>query len=253
MAVAVAVIGWTVRSAARGLLPIPVRVPLAVITVVVVCILVLVGLVVGARSRPEVIEKHDTDDRRASIWNQVAAATQWIADLAAARGQPDRVEKAYRVLDKLFYCVPQALAASSQYHRIALFVLDQKVAETAQLLISREVGFESEVYVSKLRLPVQGSIAGLVYRTRRSYRTGDVLNDENWLKVEDDPQKYRSLMCAPVIAADEILGVLSIDSTETDAFTEEDELSLGIFARQVAVILTLAKQEEVAGAVEKGE
>ena len=253
MAAVVVALCWAARSAFRGMLPVPCRMPLAFLALAVVVVLVGYGLIICIRARPEIVREHEAEDKRASIWNQVAAATQWIADLCASTEKPNLIERSGQVLNKLFYCIPQALAATSQYHRIALFRLDQDEAEAAQLKISREVGFESEAYVSKLRLPVEGSIAGLVYTTRRSYRTGDVLQDPNWLKVEEDPQKYRSLMCAPVIASDQMLGVLSIDSTEAEAFTEEDELSLGIFARQVAVILTLVEQEEVAGSGEKGE
>jgi GAF domain-containing protein len=253
MAVAVAVVGWVTRSAVRGMLPVVVRTPLAITALAAVCILLLYALVVAARARPEVVERHEAEDRRGSIWQIVAAASQWLADLACELNTEGLPRRAYAVMGELFYCVPQALAASSQYHRIVLFEPTVSEAGDTELRITRHAGFSSDSYAERLRLPLEGSVAGLAYTRGKSYRTGDVLKDPNWLRVEDDPQKYRALLCAPVVAGDRVLGVLSVDSTQVDAFTEEDELGLGIFARQVAVIITLLEQHRIVKTNQKGE
>jgi GAF domain-containing protein len=219
--------------------------PLAVSALILVGILLLIGLYVGIRARPEIIERHRTEDRQKSIRNQIGAASQWLADLSCELGTEKLTTQAMKVLDSLFYCIPQTLASSSQYHRIALFIIDDNSPENIHLKVFRHAGFDSDAYTDSLRLPINGSIAGLSYRTKQAYRTGDIEQDDNWLKIENDPQKYCSLMCAPAVAGGQVLGVLSIDSTEKSAFTDDDELSLGIFARQVAVILSLLDKQTV--------
>jgi signal transduction histidine kinase/ActR/RegA family two-component response regulator len=92
------------------------------------------------------------------------------------------------------------------------------------------------------------SLVGRAAVDRSSQRVDDVLTDRTYGR--SDLQRlagYRSLLTAPMMLDDEVVGVLSMWRTEVDPFDDDAVATLGLFAAQAAIVL---RQVELLGALE---
>ncbi|WP_202879287.1 ATP-binding protein [Nocardioides cynanchi] len=92
------------------------------------------------------------------------------------------------------------------------------------------------------------SMVGRAAVDRSSQRVDDVLADQEYGR--NDLQQiagYRSLLTAPMMLDDEVVGVLSMWRTEVDPFDDDAVATLGLFAAQAAIVL---RQVDLLGALE---
>src|SRR3984957_20152487 len=87
----------------------------------------------------------------------------------------------------------------------------------------------------KLR-PGEG-ITGWVATTGKPLRTGDVRKEKRYVSINP---RVRSEMAVPVEMRGQVVGLLNVDSKETDAFSETDEERLIDLASEAAQWLELA-------------
>jgi len=80
------------------------------------------------------------------------------------------------------------------------------------------------------------SLVAQAARNQRAVIVNDVRSDPNWLPNELLPET-RSEMAIPLIAGNQVLGVLDVQAAETDRFTEEDISIMTTLASQAAVAL----------------
>lgn len=81
-------------------------------------------------------------------------------------------------------------------------------------------------------------LTGIAAQTRSVVSSPDVESDPRYISVVPD---CRSEICVPLVAGDELLGVLVIESTEKDAFSDDDEAVLLAFSRILALALLHAR------------
>jgi PAS domain S-box-containing protein len=86
-------------------------------------------------------------------------------------------------------------------------------------------------------------IAGLAYRDRRIINVGDVGQDARFL-AEGAPPAYLSLISVPISSGNRVLGILSVESKERDAFLKHEEDLLSLFAGSAAIAMTHAGEYE---------
>jgi signal transduction histidine kinase len=80
-----------------------------------------------------------------------------------------------------------------------------------------------------------------VLLSSRRYWTGDVSQDPYYIGFFDD---VRSEVAVPIIArGGGAVGVINVESTETDAFNEEHANILTVLARRVALIISMAEHQ----------
>jgi len=114
---------------------------------------------------------------------------------------------------------------------IFLFSYNQKTDEVASLANSSDV--------SQARQQVSSSIINQVVRERNAILIYDAINDELYEDQESvHALQLRSVICAPLLFKDQVLGLVQIDSrTDANRFCEEDlEILTGISA-QIAVAM----------------
>jgi len=114
---------------------------------------------------------------------------------------------------------------------IFLFSYNQKTDEVASLANSSDV--------SQARQQVSSSIINQVVRERNAILIYDAINDELYDNQESvHALQLRSVICAPLLFKDQVLGLVQIDSrTDANRFCEEDlEILTGISA-QIAVAM----------------
>ncbi|MEW6405876.1 MAG: diguanylate cyclase [Chloroflexota bacterium] len=83
-------------------------------------------------------------------------------------------------------------------------------------------------------VPLGIGITGQVAQTGKALRIGNITTLENYIRVD---ARTRSELCAPIRIKDRVLGVINVESTKTEAFSEDDELLLGTLAGQLATAI----------------
>ena len=81
-------------------------------------------------------------------------------------------------------------------------------------------------------------ISGWVIQNGRSVRSGDVTNDSRYIKVMDG---INSELCVPLISRGKTIGVLNIETSRHDAYTEKDEDLLTALASSAAIAFENAR------------
>ncbi|MGI8657542.1 MAG: GAF domain-containing protein [Candidatus Limnocylindria bacterium] len=94
-------------------------------------------------------------------------------------------------------------------------------------------------------VPIGSGIAGLAASQRLAHRTGDYLNDEAFPHdagdVRIEAQGVRSMMSAPLLGPDRLIGTITVQSNALNAFDAEDAELISVLADQVAIALTNAR------------
>ncbi len=100
-------------------------------------------------------------------------------------------------------------------------------------------------YVESADIRVGKGITGWVARSGQNIRLGDVRQDERYLGIRDD---IRSELCVPLKANERVIGVINIESTQADTYSENDERVLETVAAQVSIAIQNAQLfEQVQG------
>jgi GAF domain-containing protein len=123
-----------------------------------------------------------------------------------------------------------ALLGVRNFERVHVLLLDQARGE---LWLHPALGkFFSQR--DGYRIPLSKGIAGRVARTGQPLRVADVRRAPDYIEGYADT---RSELCVPLGAGDRIIGVLDVQSTRLDAFTERDERFLITLAGQLSPII----------------
>jgi len=124
-----------------------------------------------------------------------------------------------------------------EYDQASLYLVEENerfVFSEKDVLVQRSVGraFDRE-----------NPLVEAMCQSRRPLRIGDIQKDvrfEGWPEVET----VRAWLGAPLFAADEMIGFISLGSLNPHAFSAEDSERLGDFADQVAQVIDRAWQNE---------
>ncbi len=93
--------------------------------------------------------------------------------------------------------------------------------------------------VMNYRMSAERGLTGACARSRVILNVGDVASDPRYIAASPS---CRSEMCVPLIARDDLLGVLTVQSPKTDAFSLQDERLLSAFAGLVSLALMHARE-----------
>ena len=113
------------------------------------------------------------------------------------------------------------------------------VDEAAQALQPHRsyYGVRPEV-LTTLRIPTSQGIVGWVVRERQPVRVGNAEADPRYVVISPGTQ---SVMAAPLVAGERVIGVVSVDSPRPDAFSGDDLRLLTTLAGQLATIFEKAR------------
>lgn len=127
-------------------------------------------------------------------------------------------------------------------------------ADRAQVNLAAESGEHLERPIAAAPLPpspddvvvpLGSGIAGMAASERRVRWTGDYLGDEAFPHDEGDAwieaQDIHSMMAAPLLGPDRLIGTITVQSTATNAFNAGDAELLKLLADQAAIALTNAR------------
>jgi PAS domain S-box-containing protein len=140
-----------------------------------------------------------------------------------------------RVLNRALSLVGQAIGA--EYG--ALFLVDPQ----SDLLIYRAAMQESEIIPPggrQIEMRKDTGMAGWVMKNRQSLIVGNVTEDERWAAVPGTEER-RSLLGAPLISSETVLGCLFFTSNEIDKFNQGHLQLVEAAANQVATAINNAE------------
>ncbi len=106
--------------------------------------------------------------------------------------------------------------------------------EQTHLEVKSAIGYPSDNDIARLSVPFGVGITGWVAAHRQPVRSGDVLKDSRYIKVND---RVRSELAIPLIYRSEVLGVLNVESPRVNAYSENDEEMLGTLGGSLAAII----------------
>jgi len=124
----------------------------------------------------------------------------------------------------------QGLQVTMGGDQIAIMLADK---EQKTLEVRSTVGYANQES-ARLKIPFGVGITGWVAARRQAQRVNDVSKDPRYIAVNS---KVRSELAIPLIYRNEVLGILNVESTRTNAYSENDEEMLGTLAGSLAAII----------------
>ena len=144
--------------------------------------------------------------------------------------------------DRLMNLLTNLISQQLGYYHIGIFLLDEPREYAILSASNSEGGKRMLARGHRLKVGQQGMV-GYATSSGKPRIALDVGADAVFFNNPDLPET-RSEMCLPLIVNEVIIGALDIQSTEANAFTEEDYSVLSILADQVAIAIQSARSNE---------
>src|SRR5207249_303266 len=137
-------------------------------------------------------------------------------------------------LDKLLANVADIVKKVIDCELFAILLYTEKYQE---LRIRFSLGHRPEL-VNKLTLTLNDGITGAAAKLREPVLVGDVRNDPRYVSSID---AVRTELAVPMVARQKLVGVIDVQSTRLNAYTEYDRALLRLIASRVAVAIENAR------------
>lgn len=188
---------------------------------------------------------------------------QSIANVLAAyieQQHAKHAEREQRILAETLRDIAASLNSTLDFDRLMDQMLDKLALivpyDTASLMlltegknaaIIRHRGFENfgvdNELLDELLLPKENVFVTKMIDRGGAYVVSDVTNEPDWLPIPST-EFIRSHVGAPIFSQGRLAGIINVDSTTPNAFTEEHAERLMAFAHQAAIALANARHAE---------
>lgn len=174
----------------------------------------------------EALEQHTADLERRSL--QLQSASEVAREATTILDTERLINETVRMISDRF-----------GFYHTALFLVDEQGKYAMLRAASSEGGLRMLERSHKLEIGAAG-IVGHVASTAEARIALDVGADATYFRNPDLPET-RSEMALPLRVRDRVIGVLDVQSTEPEAFTEEDATALQTMADQLAIAIENAR------------
>jgi sigma-B regulation protein RsbU (phosphoserine phosphatase) len=137
-------------------------------------------------------------------------------------------------LDEVFHRIANAVKSTVDYHTFSIFQLDERTG-LLQLKTMVHAGEREQV---KRSVPLGQGLVGSAATMNVPVRSGNVLADSRYIQVHPET---RSELCVPLKHKGKVIGVVDLESTQENYFTESHERMLTLLAARIAVALVNAQ------------
>jgi len=137
-------------------------------------------------------------------------------------------------LDRLLANVAEIIQRVLRYDLFAILLYSER---TRTLRIRHAVGHREEL-IANLSIALGEGITGAAAARREPILVGDVRNDPRYLNAVD---AVRTELAAPMIARKRLVGVIDLQSTRLNAYSEYDRALLRLIAARVGVAIDTAR------------
>lgn len=173
-----------------------------------------------------------------SLENRVIERTRELerrSNLLKAVADVGKAITSFRDLSELLQQTTYLIHENFGYYHIGIFLLDEHKEYAVLSATNSEGGRRMLEKQHQLKIGETG-IVGYVTQHAKARIALDVGKDAVYFDNPDLPQT-RSEMALPLVISGQILGALDVQSTEPQAFSEEDSATLQILAEQLAVAI----------------
>ncbi len=136
--------------------------------------------------------------------------------------------------DQILQRTIQTLQSALKVESLAVILPD----ESGQFLRVHPSQIGYDFPVEEVRLPLDGSVSGVVFRSGKAMLIRDVREVPFYYPGHPD---IRSELCIPLRLGDEVIGVLNVESRRVGAFQEEDLAFFTAIAGELAIALENAR------------
>ncbi|HEY7351505.1 MAG TPA: SpoIIE family protein phosphatase [Terriglobales bacterium] len=140
-------------------------------------------------------------------------------------------------LDELLKRVGELLSRLIDFQMFSILLLDA-AGETLQHRFS--LRFQENIHL-KHDIPVGKGVVGAAVEQRQAVLVGDVKKDPRY--IETNPET-RSELAVPLIYKDKVIGVLDLEHTKRNFFTEDHQRTIATLAAQIAIAIENARLYE---------
>lgn len=140
-------------------------------------------------------------------------------------------------LDELFPQVARVLKESFSYYSVDIFLLEPESNSLA--MKGRSGGYEEEAPERPV-INLGEGIVGWVAQTGKHLLANDVSQEPRYLPMQH-LRDTRSELAAPILAGDEVVGVLDVESAELNAFDETDLSTLQTLGKTLGMAIENAR------------
>ena len=131
-------------------------------------------------------------------------------------------------LDTTLRRVAELVRKVIDYQIFAILLLNEKSQE---LHVRFQVGYPREV-ADRVRIKVGEGVTGQAAQRREAVLVGDVSRESSYIAAVPE---VRSELAVPLIVKNRVIGVIDIESTQPDYFTEEHRRLLSLIGSRMAV------------------
>jgi sigma-B regulation protein RsbU (phosphoserine phosphatase) len=137
-------------------------------------------------------------------------------------------------IDEVFRRIAAAVKSTVNYHIFSIFQLDERTG----VLSLKTVVRSNEREHKKLTVPLGDGLVGAAAMMNVPVRVGNVLGDPRYINVHSET---RSELAVPLKHKGKVIGVVDLESTQVDYFTEYHERLLTMLASRIAAALVNAQ------------
>jgi transcriptional regulator with GAF, ATPase, and Fis domain len=145
-------------------------------------------------------------------------------------------------LQSIFDHITEMCGKTFDSSRASLMLYDRETDE----LVIRSVSEEKRQDLLDRRQKLGEGIAGWAAEQKRAILLGDSLSRDDYPELELNDDSIISAMVVPIVARDELVGVLNVSSRSRDVtYCEEDLLALQIFAENAGACIRHNEQADL--------
>jgi phosphoserine phosphatase RsbU/P len=140
-------------------------------------------------------------------------------------------------LDELLKRVGELLSQLIDFQMFSILLIDpagEKLQHRFSLRFQENIQLKNDI-------PIGKGIVGAAAQERRAILVGDVHKDTRY--IESNPET-RSELAAPLIYKDKVIGVLDLEHTKKNFFTEDHQRTITTLAAQIAIAIENARLYE---------
>jgi Nif-specific regulatory protein len=163
---------------------------------------------------------------------ELHATIDELQSINRALNRISQVRETHHIMSILVEELNELTGADQGMVHLAPEVSDE-IART--VMRSRQSDADEDPYI------VDTTITGWTLRNRRTLKIDDLDNDDRLSGLSSDDGKFKSMICCPMIARNEVVGLLSlVRSADAGPFSDNDSRLVSIVASQTAQILANA-------------
>ena len=186
---------------------------------------------------------------------EMAQALAAQAAIAIQNAQLYEAEQAARAQSSALLEISRAVSSTLNQHDIMWHVLEQCRSvlpyETASIVVFEDdvlttavqMGFNTEEEALNLDILKNSAVLAHIVRERKPIIVEDVLQHPDWIVVPERSDVH-AWMGVPLVARDELIGVLMLDGKEPGAYTEKDLEIAQALAAQASISIQNSRMYE---------